>query len=142
MHDKHWTDDELISKLFDLGPEDGHLEACPECTRRWETIKQKHERSSAICAEVPDKQLAAQRQAVLSQLNRRTRKLHPILVPSLATAFLLVLGSLVLFKAYLPKRPAPDAASEDKLIEEVYQISLSAEPTAMEPVQALFEEQQ
>lgn len=142
MHDKHWTDDELISKLFDLVPEDGHLKACPECARRWEAIQRKYESNRAVWAEVPDEKLAAQRLAVRAQLNHKTRKVRLILAPSLAAAFLLVLVSLVLFKPNSSRQTAPDAISEDKQLEEVYQMSISPEPTAIEPVQSLFEEQQ
>ena len=142
MCDKHWTDDELISKLFDLVPQDGHLEACPECARRWEAMKQRCENRRMILPEVSDEKLAAQRLAIRAQLDRNARKFRPILIPSLAAVFLAILVSFVLFKHNLPQKPAMDAVSEDKALEDVYQISWSPEPTAIEPVQALFEEQQ
>jgi hypothetical protein len=140
MRDKHWTDDELISKLFDVGPQDGHLEACPECTRRWEDIQRRYERSRIIDAEVPEARLTKQRLAVRKQLERKPPNFRPILISSLATALLLAFVSLFLFKPNPPAQPAPNSISEDKMLEEVYQMSLSSEPTAIEPVQSLFEE--
>jgi hypothetical protein len=140
MRDNHWTDDELISKLFDVGPQDGHLESCPECARRWAAIQQRYEGSRIANAEVSEAKLNAQRFAVRKRLEDKPRHVRPILASSLAAALLLAVISLVLFKPNPPRQPAPDILSEDKMLEEIYQMSLSSEPVAIEPVQSLFEE--
>jgi hypothetical protein len=140
MRDNHWTDDELISKLFDVGPQDGHLKSCPECARRWAAVQQKYESRRIAIAEVSESTLAAQRLAVRRRLEVRPWYVRPVLASSLAAALLLAVISLILIKPNPSEQPAPDVISEDKMLEEIYQMSLSSEPVAIEPVQSLFEE--
>ncbi len=141
MCDKHWTDDQLVSKLFDVGPHDGHLKTCPECTRRWEAMQQRHNNLRAGHVEVSEEELLAQRRSILAQLQGNKRRFRPILVPSLAAVILLALVVLVLFKPDFPEQQTPHAVVQDTMIEEIYQLSFSPEPAAIAPVQALFEEQ-
>ena len=142
MRDKHWTDDALISKLFEVGPEDNHLEACPECARRWDAVRQKFESDRAVSAAVSEGKLTAQRQAVRDRLKGTSRGFRPAPAYSAAVVLLLVVIALIFFRLNTPQPPAPQIASEDPLLEEVYQMSSSAEPSAIEPFQSLFEEQQ
>jgi hypothetical protein len=140
MRDNHWTDDEIISKLFDVGPQDGHLKSCPECARRWAAIQQRYESGRRANAEVSETRLSAQRLAIYRRLEDKPWCVRPVLASSLAAALLLAAISLILFKPDPPEQPAPDIISEDKVLEEIYQMSLSSEPVAIEPVQSLFEE--
>jgi anti-sigma factor RsiW len=141
MQDKHWTDDELVSTLFDVGPTGGHLERCPDCARRYQSIKQKHAGIQQASAPVTESRLAAQRRAVRAQLEKRDRTLFPILAPSLAAVVLLILGVFIAFRpdATKPAEQVP-AIVEDREIEEIFQLSSNSEPAAIEPVQSLFEE--
>ncbi len=34
MTSRHWTEDELVAHLYGVGPTDGHLEVCNECSSR------------------------------------------------------------------------------------------------------------
>jgi anti-sigma factor RsiW len=142
MYDRHWTDDELISNLLGVGPEDGHLETCPDCARRWEKVRQKQEAVREAFTDVSPGKLTAQRHSIRARLYGKSHRLRPILASSLVTAILIVLVSLVLFKPESPRPPSPDTVLEDNLLEEAYQMSLSSEPTAIAPVQLLFEEEQ
>jgi hypothetical protein len=139
MHDRHWTDDELISNLFGVGPDNRHLEACADCARRWDFIKRKHDATRETRAIIPEAKLAAQRMAIRSRLEGKRRNLRLILTPSLATALLIALAALVLFRRDTPVQRLQDAVVEDTVMEEIYQTTFSSEPTAIEPVQALFE---
>jgi len=140
MHDKHWTDDELVSKLFSVGPDDEHLKSCPDCVRRWESIRRKNEMLRAHNTEIAESQLMAQRDAIYARLEGRSRKPIPILIPSIVTVALLMLAVLVIFRPNVSERPVQDVVAEDIVLEEVFQTSFSPELTAMEPVQALFQE--
>jgi anti-sigma factor RsiW len=142
MRDKHWTDDELISKIFEVGPENGHLETCSECANRYEAVRQRYESNRTIFAEVHEGKLTAQRLAVRARIKSKTHKFRPMLAYTSAAALLLMAVVLIVFRLNSPNQPLSEPVSEDQLIEEVYQISSSAEPSAIEPVQSLFEEQQ
>jgi anti-sigma factor RsiW len=142
MRDRHWTDDELISRLFEVGPEDRHLETCSECAKRYEIVRQRYDNSRAISAAVHEGKLTAQRLAVRAQLKDKTHKFRPRLAYSSAVALLLMVVALIVFRLNPPKQSPPEPVSEDQLMEEVYQMSSSAEPSSIEPVQSLFEEQQ
>ena len=135
MRDKHWTDDELVLKLFGVQPEDGHLEACDECARRWDIVRRRYEDRPTVFSEVPDRQLAAQRQAVRERLGSGKRNVRRMLAPSLATAFVVMLVALFLFKPVPPKPVPSDPLSEDELIEEVFRVSYGLEPAAITPMQ-------
>ena len=142
MCDKHLTDDELVARLFGVGPKGAHLENCPDCAHRWEAIRYRYENRRGTYSEVAEARLTAQRIAVDARLKDKTRKLRLILVPSFGAVAVLLLIALIVFKPTSPKQQAPDTISEDQVMEEVYQMSLSSEPEAIEPVQSLFEEQQ
>ena len=139
MRDKHWTDEELLLRLFDVGPTDEHLAACPDCSRRWESIRLRYE-CRPRAAEVPEKRLAVQRADILAQLQGRTRKFHLIATPALAAFAMLLMAAWVVFKPAAPAPPAAETIVEDAVVEDIYQMSFSDEPEAIVPVQALFEE--
>jgi hypothetical protein len=142
MRDKHYSDDELVSRLFGAGREDGHLDACPECARRWESIRFRYEGRRISYGDVPETRLAAQRNAIRARIQKRNRKLRMVLAPSFATLAIVLLMALIVFKPTKPKQPVFKAISEDAVLEEVYQMSISTELEAVGPVQSLFEEQQ
>jgi hypothetical protein len=141
MHDKHWTDEELLLMLFDVMPRDERRAACPVCTRRWEEIRSRYESRPAIAADISDEQLASQRIAIRSRLEKR-RAVRLILAPSLGALALIAIAALLLFTPSIPNEPVLQTVSEDAELEDAFRISLSLEPEAIEPVQLLFEEQQ
>jgi hypothetical protein len=142
MRGKHYSDDELVSRLFGVGREDGHLDVCPECARRWESIRFRYEGRRITCGDVQEARLAAQRNAIRGRIQKRSRNLRMILAPSLATLAIVLLMALIVYKPTKPEQPVLNAISEDAVLEEVYQMSISTELEAVGPVQSLFEEQQ
>jgi len=141
MRARHWTDDELVSKVFDVAPEDGHLETCPECRQRWELIRNRYESRPAAVAEVPDPQWTAQRLAVRARIEGKARWMGRILAPSLATALVAALVGFLLLRPIPPEPTTSQALPEEEIMEEVFRMSFSLEPAAIEPVRSLFEEQ-
>jgi anti-sigma factor RsiW len=141
MCDRHWTDDELLLRLFDERPADEHLETCVECGRRWEAIQDKYESRRETLSEISEARLAAQRIAVHARLEAKSRNSRLILAPSLVALAALVLIASMVFKSASLKPLAPETISGDEVFEEVFGMSLSTEPTAIGPVQSLFEEQ-
>jgi len=133
-----------MARLFGVGPEGGHLDACPDCARRWEAIQLQYENRRMTYSEVTEDRLAEQRKAVRARLENKPRKLRLVLAPSLAAAAVLLMIGLIIFKPTTPGLPpqALDTVSEDKVIEDIFRMSLSTEPEAFGPVQSLFEEQQ
>jgi anti-sigma factor RsiW len=144
MRDRHWTQDELVARLFDDGPEDEHLIRCPECARRWEAVKERRRGlAAAVEAGVSEEKLAAQRRVILSRMKNRKHKFSAFLAPSFAAAALIVLAVLFFFRpAPPPDEPVLDTVVGDEVMEEVFQTSYSLEPAALVPVRELFEEQQ
>jgi len=143
MCDKHWTDDELIARLYGVGPDNDHLSTCRSCFQRWESIRLKQEQLRAAETEVPTELLDSHRRAIRIRLGSppKASRLRWVVVPSLAAGALL-LAALVVFNPSAPKPPGTESLSEDTIIEDVFRMSQSSEPAAVEPVKSIFEESQ
>jgi anti-sigma factor RsiW len=140
MADRHWHDDEILARLYDVGPQNGHIEACYECRTRLEALQQRRESVRAREPEVPADLLAGQRRAIYERIERKPMLIRLRLAPSLA-ALLLVLVIVSMFRP-APQRQAMDPAADASVFEDVFKIATSTEPSAVEPVRSLFEEQQ
>lgn len=143
MARKHWTDDELIAKLYELGPDDGHLLECDECNARW---RQLLARRGELRLQVPldEAELARQRSWVWNTLQEaRPRRWVPYALAGGALAALVLTFSLTLPRpASQPVTPDQGPAlSDSELLGEVYSLVNHPEPAALEPVRALFEEE-
>jgi predicted anti-sigma-YlaC factor YlaD len=140
MADRHWSDEDLLAWLYGIGPQDGHLDLCESCRGRWEELQLRRARLLAREPWVPQDLLAAQRRSIYERLERKQHWLHLQLVHALA-ALLLVFVILTVFRP-VPRRQPVDTASDDRVFEDVFEIATSTEPSAVEPVQSLFEVQQ
>jgi len=137
---KHWSDDELIARLYGVGRQDGHLDGCAECADRWKALAAARARVVQPPA-LPEGFVAGQRRAIYRRLESRepSRALLPY-ASAMATAALIFLAVLL----YRPA-PAPHPAlvsSDAELYSEVYSMVQSSEPKAAEPIHALFEVQE
>jgi anti-sigma factor RsiW len=143
MQNRHWTQDELVARLFDDGPEDEHLTQCPECARQWGAVKERRRRLAAAVEDgVSEEKLAAQRREILSRMKRGKHRFSAFLAPAFAAAALIALAVFFFRPAPLIDEPVLDTVVGDEVMEEVFQTSSSLEPAALVPVRELFEEQQ
>lgn len=138
MSDRHYTDDDLVARLFGVGPEDEHLDSCEACSRRWNQIRQRHllRRSSEL--EVPVELLAAQRRAILARVEKKPRKSPLRWIPLPVGALLVLVMALVVFKP-APQRQTTDAISDDQALQDVFTVASRMEPAGLKPVESLFE---
>jgi hypothetical protein len=138
MDGRHWTDDELVARLYGVGPEDGHIDTCEDCARRLGAMQFVRDSVLASSPKVSEPFLAAQRRAVLERAEAGGESLWPFsLTPALSALALVLL-------AFLLSRPAPPpqpslASSETQLFAEVYAEIQTAEPSAVAPIYGLFE---
>lgn len=135
--ENHWTDDNLIERLYGVGPEGDHLAHCVECARRLEMLAVR-KRIVTREPEIPAGLLAAQRTAVYQRMERPRYGMRA--VPAFAGACALALA-LVMY------RPAPPAApqavvSDAQFFSEVSSLIQTPEPAAAEPIRRLFKEGQ
>ena len=136
MSNVHWTDDQLIERLYSLGPDDGHLEQCEECAGRWRALEASRARL-LVHEPASEEFLAGQRRAIYGRLEHRaSRPLWSQLVATAAATAAVVLLALLLHRP----APAPDSGISDaELYSEVYSMLQSDEPLAILPVHAIFE---
>ena len=142
----HWTDDELIQHVYGVGPNDGHVDTCPECQGRLaaaQAHRQMLESSSSSEQTISYDFLTAQRRRIYTKLTEPARWRPAIWARrwASAAATLLVLGGSVL--VYEQKhRPtvANDGISDAQLAQDVSSVALDAEPPPTAPLQALFDE--
>jgi len=140
MSAEHWNDEQLVARLYGLGPADDHLARCADCRARWERIE--HARGRLLGRELPvsERLLSEQRRAVFDRLETDDRFDLFRLIPSAAVVVLLLVALLVLQPGPVP---APqEAVSDRELFQEVYSMVSDPAPRALEPVRSLFEVQQ
>jgi anti-sigma factor RsiW len=140
MADRHWSDDEIVARLYDVGPQDGHIEACPQCQMRLEELQLRRKSLRANDAELSAEFMALQRQAVYKRLEP-TPLLSRLRPAPLAAALLLAFVIMTVFKPAPPRLPE-EVTQDTGIFEDVFEIATSTEPSAVEPVRSLFEVQQ
>jgi hypothetical protein len=137
MKDRHWSNDDLLQRLYGLRPDDPHLAECEDCRRRWLALGEARRHALAepeIAADV----LERQRREVYRRLGENDFPMawRP-LAPVLAMAALFVLGTVLLRPV---PEPQPSLASDTQFFAEIDSELSSAEPRAAEPIHALFED--
>lgn len=153
MENKHWSQEELLELLYEVGREEqtgglAHLSECAECLGRWRKLL---ERRQAVLTPIslPAQVITCQNQAIqlrVAWLRESNVSLAAVWRPrlaALAMATLLVIAVVLhsptptqeRVSASIPAASAGDA----KLFEEVvYEVS-STEPAAVLPLRGLFE---
>jgi hypothetical protein len=136
MTNRHWGDDDLIQHIYCIGPEDGHLEDCAECSARWRALLAVRQgvREPPL---VPEEFLAAQRRAIRGRMDTSRSGTGWLGYASAAVATAAVVLVAVLLRGPGPA-PAP-ILSDAELYLEAYSLAVGGEPEALEPMHALFE---
>ncbi len=142
MSDAHWNDDDLINRLYGVGPADDHVERCADCGRRWSEMLARRGKILEAPA-VPEALLSAQRRAILGRMRAPEERRAWRMVPSFAAAALLVVAIGINTPA--PK-PVPAIASSDaqfsndaQFFNDIFSSISGAAPRAVAPVEGLFE---
>jgi len=147
----HFSNDELIDRLYAVGNQSDHLASCADCARRSDEMK----RTKAIATEpVPASYefLAAQRRAIYTRLGEdpgaRVRS-RLAWAPALAAVALLLAGITMRHPQVKSVTTAngisatQTLSNEDaQLFADVYSMEQSLEPSVAAPIHTLFEENQ
>jgi hypothetical protein len=139
MYDKHWSDEELVARLYGVGPEDGHLGVCDSCARRWEAIRCRYESLRPAGIEVSGEFLAAQRRAIHARLCEKRHPFPRVLVPVLVT--LLLAAIVIVYRPAPESLPPAEKVSDAQLFDDVFRMVSDPAPSAVGPIRSLFEEQ-
>jgi len=140
MSNNHYSDDDLVARLFGLGSADTHLDNCEMCRQRWNKVQERHQVLHAADIDVPMEQLAAQRRAIYARVDQKSRNLRTAWLPLPVAALVLVLLAFTFFKPAFHQQPV-DAISDDAALQDVFTVASRIDPAGLEPVQSLFEEQ-
>ena len=144
MTGKHWSDDELIARLYGIEPSGTHLEECAECAGRWQQLVAARERVIAEPA-VSEERMTALRRATLERIEQPARPAwRPGFAPVLASLALLLLALVLTLPAPGPQptMAVSSGPSESELFAEIYTTVETTEPAAVAPIRSLFEEEQ
>lgn len=139
----HWTDEQLIASLYDVGPANHHLDSCGACNLRRSALLVHREELEAVAhagQDVSFQFLAGQRRAVYMKLESRSVvSLHSRRWASVALTMLILGSGAALYNLHRARQVAETQLSDAQLALEVSRMSQEwqAEPTA--PLQALFE---
>ena len=142
MSDRHCSDDDLVARLFGLGnpDEQKHLDTCESCSHRWDRIRRTHQNRRIEGLEVKQEVLDAQRRAIYARIERNPRKARAAWFPLPVAAVLLMIIMFTVFKPAAQKQSV-DVISDDKALQDVFNVGARLDPAGMEPVQSLFEVQ-
>lgn len=139
MKGNHLTGSEFLDRLYGIGREDSHLEECPACRSRWQSLQARRARLLAE-PEVGTAFLARQRAAIVAKMEHR----HAVparFAPAFAAAVLVLVAVLL---ARPMRQPVAEIAArnDSQIFAEVYALIQQDVPRAGLPIQRLFEEQQ
>jgi hypothetical protein len=140
MDDRHFSDDELLHRLYGIGERADHdLERCVTCSARWNSLcEARAAELSRMQAEKDESFFSQQRRAVLSQIESKARRSWlPGPVPAFATAMVCLIATLL----YQPA-PQPVEISDAQFFAEVYSAAEWNEPRAAAPIENLFQGEQ
>ncbi|MGJ5820346.1 hypothetical protein [Paludibaculum fermentans] len=143
----HWTESDLISRLYGLDPEQGrsaaHLEECRECGALWLSVQAR--RGSVVnVAPVPDEaleeRLRAQRQAVWARIEKPRRPFLWRMLPAAATALMIFAGvAMHQVKPPVPPVQTASTVSDAQFFNEIASVVNQETPRAADPLQGLFD---
>jgi len=138
MYDNHYSDDELIARLYGLDRGDDHLDRCFQCAERWQAVRNRQATRQAEEATIPEDFWRTQRQAIHTRLSEKPRVWRPWLSPVLAGAGAIILAILFLWQPFQPEPPV-ELISDAEIFEEIFRSAVRTEPVSFEPVKLLFE---
>ncbi len=139
MVNEHWTDEQLVGRLYGIAEADTHLDNCAVCRARWTVLRSRRRELLAEPAPVEPERLAAQRRAIYERIER-PRGWRDFVAAPLYGAVAAAALALVIF---LPS-PRPEssvAVSNDaQFFTEISSMVETAEPEAATPIRGLFQE--
>ncbi len=149
----HWSDDDLLRRLYGLESEsavaEAHLDECSECGARWQELQSR--RAAALddssAKSVSAERLQRQRTAVWDRIERRRGFWTWKWVPAAAAAGVLAAAILLLHPAGFAPAPrrlaaqsSPAQLSDAQLFNDVAALSAPEAPRAAAPMRSLFED--
>jgi anti-sigma factor RsiW len=136
----HWSDEQIIARLYGVGPSENHLHDCDECRARVSEAGLARQASEPE-ADVPFELLAAQRRRIYSQLSKPLPWWAAVRIQKWASlgASLLVLGGGMFLYEQNRSHKTDSLVTDAQLALEVSQLSQDSEPASTAPLQALFE---
>ena len=141
MNGKHWTDEELLDRLYGVGCEDNHVEACAECGARWNDLLASRRMLQGE-QEVSPSFLLRQRMAVMERIAPSNHSYFTWRTMTAAAGACAMAIGFVVFHPEQPKTVAVRAvASDSQFFSEIYSEVEQTEPRAVKPIRRLFEEQ-
>ena len=135
----HLNEDVLLDAIYGIARADAqaHAEACPECAARLKDWRQRAQ--TAASSEISSEFLATQRRSIYARIENPPRRLW-WWVPGLVAAAALIVGIVVDQPRHSKATVAHSEVSDAQLFKDIYALERSAEPSAAEPVHALFED--
>ncbi len=134
----HWTDEQIIDHLYGVGPTDGHLSQCENCSARL-TAMQSRRQGFSVEDSVSDQFLAAQRRAIYARLSKPHHWWQDVPARRWAAAaamFTVLAGSAALYQDH--RRELAESRADAQLAQDVSQMSYESEPQATDPLKGLF----
>jgi hypothetical protein len=142
MENTHWSDDDLLDRLYGVGRDnEDHLITCQDCRHRWIDL-QESRKASLESPVLPVDLMASQRQAIWNRIERPTVSWWRQPLAPAAMALTLAMAVWLQMPAPSPQPTVAQSIPDSALFEDVFQQVERTAPESLAPVQALFEERQ
>jgi hypothetical protein len=135
----HWTDDQLIASLYDVGPEDGHLGGCAKCQSRLSAMRAS--RQTFAHDECDPSLLASQRRRIYARMQSSLTgpgQLSFTRWVAVAAGFAILGGSLAIHQRHEQQCLVNQLLSDAQLTQDVSNMSGGADEQPAEPIMELF----
>jgi hypothetical protein len=144
----HYTEQDFLDRLYEVGRDDDHLDQCAHCRQRMEewmagrqvVLKQ---------PEAPVELLAGQRRRIFDRIENLSRFWQMRRwAPAAAVAMMALFVVFWKVSGPIPSQPpqtvetASTTPSDAQLMAEIYRTVYETEPAAVEPLRGLFEVKQ
>lgn len=138
---KHYTESDFLDRLYEIGREDGHLEACAECRAKYATWLAARVEVTRQ-PEVPAAFLVEQRGRILERAAQPMASFRNFLRWSPALAMAAMALVVVLWNRPSPKPVVVETAqvSDTQVLADIYRTAYDVEPQAVAPLHGLFED--
>ncbi len=140
MKMEHWTDEQLFAHLYGVGPEDGHLNDCAACRQRTTEMQANRQSFEALRGtddDVTFEFLARQRRAIYAGLGKKRNIFGMGRWASAVAMVAVVAGAIIVIEE---RQQDNRQISDAQLIEEVSRMAQDSTPTAVAPMEGLFQE--
>lgn len=143
MSKSHWNQDDLLDRLYEVGPDDTHLGECERCRDLWLRLVETRVGLRSAGAEPPPEFFVQQRQRIMQRIERPSWSFGLRFSTAMATLAMLGAGIVYMgqnngFPGLSSSTPTAASLSDTQLTADMAALSETPDERVAKPINALF----